>query len=181
MRRLRPDTQPSIHLLNAFVDADKVIGHLNRERRPREHRLCRHMTPYTVRHRVDLADLLRRTVTLKTCLDITRLILGCILVRVVTRHAAELVIALDKALALRQTIRLKTVRYLLGQLVELCNSLRCAVALATGVIDNLATLVRKLVQQQPTGFVPSRHRLCMRSTRPVTRLTPNAKEPWLRN
>ena len=88
-------------LLNVFVDADKVIGHLDRERRPREHRLCRHMTPYTVRHRVDLADLFRRTVALDTGFDITCLILGCILVRVVTRHAAELVIALDKALALR--------------------------------------------------------------------------------
>ena len=126
------------------------------------------MTSDTVTHRVDLADLLRRAVALDTGLHIARLILGCILMRVVTRHAAELVITLDKALALRQTIRLKTVRCLLGQLVELCNSLRCAVTLATGVIDNLATLIRKLVQQQPTGLVPSRHRLCMRSTRPMT-------------
>ena len=139
------------------------------------------MTPYTVTNRVDLADLFRRAVALDTGLHIARLILGCILMRVMTRHAAELVITLDKALALRQTIRLKTVRCLLGQLVELCNSLRCAVTLATGVIDNLATLIRELVQQQPTGLVPSRHRLCMRSTRPMTRLTPNTEKARFRN
>lgn len=87
-------------LLNVFVDADKVVGHFYRERRPRKHRLCRHMTPYAVRHWVDLADLLRRTVALDASLDVARFILGCILVRVMTRHAAELVIALNKTLAL---------------------------------------------------------------------------------
>ena len=101
--------------------------------------------------------------------------------RVVTRHAAELVIALDKALALRQTIRLKTVCCLLGQLVKLCNSLRCAMAFSAGVIDHLAALVRELVQQQPTGFVTGLHRLCMRSTRPMTGLTSNTEKARLRN
>lgn len=101
--------------------------------------------------------------------------------RVVTRHAAQLVITLDKALALREAIRLKTVRCLLGQLVELGDCGRRPVAFPTRVINDLAALVGELIQQQPAGLVPSRHRLSMCRTRAMTGLTPNTEKAWLRN
>lgn len=104
------------------------------------------MTPYTIRCRVDLADLFWRTVALNTGLDIARFIFGCILVRVMTRHAAELVITLNKALALREAVRLKTIGCLLRQLVEFAHRRRRTVALSTRVINDLTTLICELVQ-----------------------------------
>ena len=100
---------------------------------------------------------------------------------VMTRHAAKLVITLDKALALGKTIRLKTISRLLGKFVKLCDGCRRPVAFPARVIDDLAALVGEFVEQQSAGFVASCHRLCMRRARSMTRLTPDTEKAWLRN
>ena len=83
---------------------------------------------------------------LDTGFDVTRLILGCILMWVVTRHAAKLVITLDKALALCKTIRLKTISRLLGKFVKLRDCCRRPVAFPARVINNLAALIGEFIQ-----------------------------------